>query len=148
MEKAEGSFTIGDGEIDLKSVIANKDLVVNETGTIGFDQRLDMSLLVKVSDALAPKIMSQSGISQFLSEEKGWTTVPLRLGGTIAKPSYGVDTKAVGTQATEKLKKRATEELFKALSGEKEKKPAGQPAGKQEEKKGGSPQDLLKGLFR
>jgi AsmA protein len=107
-----------------------------------------MSLLVKVSDALAPKIVSQSGISQFLSEEKGWTTVPLRLGGTMAKPSYGIDTKTVGKQATKKLEKKMGEELMKALSGEKEKKSVGKQAGTQEEKKGGSPEDLLKGLFK
>jgi AsmA protein len=148
MEKAEGSFTIGGGAINLKSVIASKDLVVNETGIIGLDQRLDMSLLVMVSDALSPKIVSQSGISRFLSVEKGWTTVPLRLGGTIAKPSYGIDTTAVGKQATEKLQKKMGEELLKALSGEKEKKSGEQPADTQKEKKGSSPKDLLKGLFK
>jgi AsmA protein len=148
MEKAEGSFTIGGGEINLKSVIANRDLVVNETGIIGLDQKLDMSLLVKVSDALSPKIVSQSGISQFLSGEEGWTTVPLRLGGTISKPSYGIDTKTVGKQATEKLQKKMGEELLKALSGEKEKKPGEQPADTQKEKKGGSPEGLLKRLFK
>lgn len=148
MEKAEGSFTIGGGAINLKSLIANKDLVVNEIGTIGLDQRLDMSLLVKVSDALSPKIVSQSGVSRFLSVEKGWSTVPLRLGGTISKPSYGIDTKAVGKQATEKLQKKMGEELLKALSGEKEKKSGDQPADTQKEKKGDSPKDLLKGLFR
>lgn len=148
MEKAEGSFTIGGGAINLKSVIANKDLVVNETGAIGLDQRLEMSLLVKVSDALSPKIVSQSGISRFLSVEKGWTTVPLRLGGTISKPFYGIDTKAVGKQATDKLQKKMGEELLKALSGEKEKKPGEKPADMQKEKKDGSPEDLLKRLFK
>jgi hypothetical protein len=148
MEKAEGSFTIDGGSINLKSVIANKDLVVNETGTIGLDKKLDMSLLVKVSDALSPKIVSQSGISRFLSGEKGWTTVPLRLGGTISKPSYGIDTKAVGKQATEKLQKKMGEKLLKALSGEKEKKPGKQPVDTQKEKKGDSPEDLLKRLFK
>jgi AsmA protein len=148
MEKAGGSFTIGKEVIDLKSVIANKDLVVSETGTIGLDQRLDMSLLVKVSDALSPALLRQSGIAQFLSEEKGWTTVPLRLGGTISKPSYGIDTKAVGRQATRQLQKKMGEELLKALSGEKEKKSGEQPSGTQEEKKGASPEDLLKGLFK
>ncbi|MGE5301083.1 MAG: AsmA family protein [Acidobacteriota bacterium] len=148
MEKAGGSFTISGGAINLKSVIASKDLVVSETGTVGLDQRLDMSLLVKVSDALSPKIVSQSGVSQFLSGEKGWTTVPLRLGGTIAKPSYGIDTKAMGKQATEKLQKKMSEELLKALSGEKEKKAGEQPTGTKKEEKGSSPEDLLKGLFK
>jgi len=148
MEKAEGSFTISDEEINLRSVIASRDLIVDESGIVGLDQRLNMSLLVKVSDALSPKIVSQSGIAQFLSGEKGWTTVPLRLGGTISKPSYGIDTKAAGKQASEKLQKKAGEELFKALSGEKGKKSGEQPADTKKEKKGGSSEDLLKGLFK
>jgi AsmA protein len=148
MEKAEGSFTIGGGTMNLKSVIANKDLVVDETGTIGLDQRLDISLLVKVSDALSPKIVSQSEVARFLSEEKGWTTVPLKLGGTIAKPSYGIDTAAVGRKATEKIQKKVGEELLKALSGEKGKKSEEQPEGAQQKKKGGSAEDLLKGFFK
>ena len=147
MEKAEGSFTIGSEAINLRSVIASRDLIVNETGIIGLDQRLNMSLLVKVSDALSPKIVSQSGIAQFLSGEKGWTTVPLRLGGTISKPSYGIDTSAAGKQAAERIQKKAGEELFKALSGEKGKKSGEQPADTQK-KKGGSTEDLLKGLFK
>jgi AsmA protein len=134
--------------ISLKSVIASKDLIVNETGTIGMDQTLQMAVLVKASDNLAPKIVSQSEIAGFLSEEKGWTTVPLRLTGTIAKPSYGIDTAAVGKKATEKIKKKVGEELLKALSGEKGRKSEEQPEGAQEKKKGGSAEDLLKGFFK
>jgi len=40
------------------------------------------------------------------------------------------------------------EELLKALSGEKEKKSGEQQADTQKEKKGSSPKDLLKGLFK
>jgi hypothetical protein len=107
-----------------------------------------MSLLVKVSDALSPQIVSQSEIARFLSEEKGWTTVPLKLGGTIAKPSYGIDTAAVGKKATEKIQKKVGEELFKALSGEKGRKSEEQPEGTPQKKKGGSAEDLLKGFFK
>jgi AsmA protein len=154
MEKAEGVFTISSGVIDLKSVIASKDLVLNETGTIGMDQKLDMGILVKVSDNLSPRLVSQSGISRFLSEEKGWTSIPLKLSGTLSKPSYGVDTQAIGKRATETIQKRVEEELFKALSGDKGKKKSpdqpqqeSQPAGPEEKKKS-SPEDLLKGLFK
>jgi uncharacterized protein involved in outer membrane biogenesis len=153
MEKAEGDFSIDDGVINLKSVIASKDLVLDETGTIGMDRKLDMGILVKVSDNLSPRLVSQSGISQFLSEEKGWTAVPLKLSGTISKPSYGVDTQAIGKKATETIQRKMEQEIFKALSGDKEKKKSsdqpqeGQPAGSEGEK-GGSPEDLLKKFFK
>ena len=144
MEKAEGAFTVSGGVVDLKSIIASKDLAIDETGTINMDQRLNMSVLVKVSDRLSPGLLTQSGISQFLSEEKGWTAIPLKLTGTIARPSYGVDTQAVGKRATQTIKKRAEEEIFKALSGSK--KEGEQPAATP--KKSGSPEDLLKGFFK
>lgn len=143
IEKAEGAFTISGGVTDLKSIISSKDLVIDETGTIGLDQRLNMGVVVKVSDRLSPKLLAQSGISQFLSEEKGWTAIPLKLTGTIAKPSYGVDTQAVGRRATKTIKKRIEKEIFKALSGDKKgAEPSGTPA------KSGSPEDLLKGFFK
>ena len=144
MEKAGGTFTISGGVIDLKSAIVGKDLEMEEAGTIGMDQKLNMGVLVKVSDRLSPNLLAQSGISQFISEEKGWTTIPLKLTGTIAKPSYGVDTQAIGKKATQAIQKKAEEEILKTLSGEK--KQEQQPTGTQ--KKSTSPEDLLKGLFR
>jgi AsmA protein len=144
VEKGQGTFSISRGVIDLKSIIASKDLVIDESGTIGMDQTLNMSVLVKVSDRLSPKLLAQSGISKFLSEEKGWTAVPLRLTGSVTRPSYGVDTSAIGRRATKAIQKRVGDEIFKALSGEKKKEQ--QPS--TTEKKGTSPEDLIKGLFK
>jgi AsmA protein len=142
MDKAEGSFTISGGVINLKSVIVSKDLAMDETGTVGMDQKLNMGILVKVSDKLSPNLLGQSGISQYLSEEKGWTAIPLKLSGTIARPSYGVDTQAIGKRALQTIRKKAGEEIFKALSGgKKEQQPSGTP-------KSSSPEDLLKGFFK
>jgi AsmA protein len=141
MQKAEGRFTISDGIINLTSLIVSKDLILDEKGTVGMDEKLDIGLLAKVSDRLTPKLVSQSAITKFLSEEKGWTSIPLRLGGTIAKPSYAIDTKAVGKKAGETLQKKIGEELFKSLSKDKEKPAA------PKEKKESAPEDLIKGLF-
>lgn len=144
MEKAAGTFSISGGVVTLTSAIASKDLAIDETGTIGMDQKLNMGLLVKVSDRLAPKLLAQGGIARFLSEEKGWTAVPLKLTGTIGRPSYGVNTRAIGKRAGQAIQKKVGEEIFKALSGEK--KQGQQPAGTK--KKSESPEDLLKGFFK
>jgi uncharacterized protein involved in outer membrane biogenesis len=141
MQKAEGSFLISEGIVNLISLITSRDLILDEKGTVGMDEKLDLGILVKASDRLASRLVSQSAISRFLSEEKGWTSIPLRVGGTISKPSYNIDTRAVGKKATETIKKKIGEELFKSLSKDKEK-----PAGT-EQKKESAPQDLIKGLF-
>ncbi len=145
MDKADSSFTVSDGVINLTSLMTSKDLIVDEKGMIGMDERLDLSVFVKVSERLAPKMLSQQSVSQFLTGEKGWTGIPLKIGGTIAKPTYTVDMQQVGKKATEHLQKKATEELFKALSGDEEKKEKTQT--QEKKKKGSTAEDLLKGLF-
>jgi AsmA protein len=140
MDKADGTFTVSDGIVSLTSLITSKDLILDEKGTIGMDEQLDLSVMVKASEKLSPKMLSQSSVSQFLSEEKGWTNIPLRVNGTLTKPSYAIDMKYAG----KKLQKRAEEELFNTLSGDKGKKDKGQP---QEQKKDSRPEDLLKGIF-
>ena len=149
MEKADGSFTISDGIVNLSSLVASKDLILDEKGTIGMDEQLNLSVLVKASDRIAPKMMSQSSIAQFLSAEKGWTSIPLLITGSMTKPSYAIDMQAVGKTATQKLQKKAGEELFKALSGPDKKGKQGQLQGEpqQQKKEETKPQDLLKGIF-
>jgi uncharacterized protein involved in outer membrane biogenesis len=144
MDKADSSFTVADSVVNLTSLITSKDLIIDEKGTIGMDERLDLSVLVKASEKLSPKLLSQSSVSQFLSGEKGWTSIPLKVGGAVTKPVYSVDIQRAGKKATETLQKKAEEELFKALSGDKKKKDKAQP---QEKKKSDSPEKLLKGLF-
>jgi len=126
MDTANGDFTIADGLVNLKTIIHSKDMALDEAGAIGLDQRLDLNVLVKVSERLAPKLISQSSIAQFLSSEKGWTSLPLKVGGTLSKPSYGVDMKYVGKKVTEQLQKRAGEELQKILLKDKNKSTSGE----------------------
>ena len=141
MDKADGSFTIADSTVHLTSLITSRDLILDEKGTIGMDERLDLGVLVKASEKLSPKLLSQASVSQFLSDEKGWSVIPLKVGGTITNPSYGVDMQYVG----KRLQKKAGEEIFKALSGDSEKKSGEEP---QKKKKKTTPEDLLKGFFR
>jgi len=115
IDKATGHFTITDGMVNLTTLIGSKDMTIDETGTVGMDEKLDLGILVKVSNRLAPKLVSQSSIASFLSGEKGWTSLPLRVGGTISRPWYGVDTRAVGRKVREGVQKKIGEELFKIL---------------------------------
>ncbi|GAB4490415.1 MAG: hypothetical protein OHK006_23240 [Thermodesulfovibrionales bacterium] len=123
MQKADGTFTITNGIVNLVSLVESKDLIIDEKGLIGLpDESLDIGLIVKTSDRLTPKMLRQPSVSQFLSEEKGWSAIPLRLGGTFANPSYSVDTRAIGKKAGEKVQKKLEDALMKSLSGDGKKK--------------------------
>ena len=115
MDKANGNFTIADEIVNLKTIISSKDLSIDETGSIGLNEKLNLGIMVKVSDRLAPKLVSQSSVARFLSTEQGWTSLPLRVGGTVSKPSYGVDMRVVGKKVGEKVQQKAGEELRKIL---------------------------------
>lgn len=141
IDKADSTFTIANGIVNLKTLIGSKDMMIDEKGTIGMDQKLDLGVLVKVSDRLAPGVVSQSSVAKFLSGEKGWTSVPLKVEGTLSKPSYGIDTKAVGKKVTEGLQQKAGEELRNILL--KDRKPPA--AGK--EGKSSNGKSLIRDIF-
>ncbi len=143
MDTANGDFTISDGIVNLKTVIHSKDMTLDETGAIGLDQKLDLSVLVKVSERLAPKLVSQSSIAQFLSSEKGWTSLPLKVGGTISKQSYGVDMQYVGKKVTEQMQKKVGQELQKILLKDKNKSTSGE----NEQKKTTTPVERVLDIF-
>ena len=117
IQKADGRFTVADRLMHLSSLISSKDLILDEKGTIGFDESLDIGIVAKVSEKYTPRLVSQSAISHFLFKEKGWTSVPLRVSGTISKPFYTIDPKAVGKRAVENIPKKIGEGLFKGLFG-------------------------------
>jgi uncharacterized protein involved in outer membrane biogenesis len=141
IDKANSRFIISDGTVNLTTLIGSKDMMIDEKGTVGMDEKIDLGILVKVSDRLAPALVSQSSIANFLSGEKGWTSVPLRVKGTISKPSYGIDTKAVGRKVSEGIQKKAGEELRKILLKD-QKKSSGT-----EQNKSSSPGDLIRDIF-
>lgn len=141
MDRADSRFTIADGIVNLTTSINSKDLMIDETGTIGVDEKLDLAVLAKVSDRLAPRLVSQSSIATFLSSEKGWTSIPLRVGGTISKPSYGVDTRVVGKKVKESVQKKVGEELQKILQKDKTK------SSSTDQKKSSSPANRLRELL-
>lgn len=137
IDTANGRFKISDGIVNLTTVIGSKDMMIDETGTVGMDERLDLGILVKVSDRLASKVaskvVSSSSLNKIFSDEKGWTGVPLKVGGTISKPSYGIDTKALGKKVREGAEKKIGEELYRIL--QKDKKQSSET----EQKKSSSP---------
>jgi AsmA protein len=141
IDKANGNFTISNGIVNLTTLISSKDISIDETGTVGMDEKLDLGILVKVLERLAPKLVSQSSIATFLSGEKGWTSLPLRVGGTISKPSYGIDTRAVGKKVKESVQKKVGEELQKILFKDKSK------TSTTEQKKSSSPAESLRELL-
>jgi len=95
-------------------VLRGPDAQATATGTLGLvDRRLDLRVAVAVPRRLAGRLVRRAEVLDALTDEQGWSKVPLRLSGTLEDPSYGLDTEALarmGAKVLEKKARKAVEE--------------------------------------
>ena len=95
---------------------------------------------VKISPRVSKK---NKFLDQYLSDDKGWTTVPITTTGTVTKPKLTIDLKAVRKDAEKKLKEKVKEKLLEKLfKKDKLKENSAHKSGKDLLK------DTLKNLFK
>ncbi len=104
-------------------------------GTIGFDQRLNLTVNLNLSPDLSQKVASLSPVAKFAMKE-GRLSLPLTITGTAQAPSYGLDMMKMSGKVQEQVRKTVEEAvggLFKGTTKPQDLKQQGQ--------------DLLKGLL-
>ncbi|GAB6064659.1 DUF748 domain-containing protein [Deferrisoma palaeochoriense] len=109
-------------------VLNGPDVQATGTGTVGLvDKALDLKLAVALPRRIAARLVRQGEVLDALTDEQGWSRVPLRLTGTAEAPAYGLDTEALARMGGKVLEKKAQkvleEKVLKKLPvGEGEKK--------------------------
>ncbi|HXX54012.1 MAG TPA: AsmA family protein, partial [Thermodesulfovibrionales bacterium] len=131
-ENSQFHFTVGGQKLHLEGAMNSSQLNLNPSGTIGFDERIDMTTDLRLSPALASKLPA-ARITGYMKDEKGWTTIPLKITGSVDKPSVNLNTAAMGKVIERGIKGEIEKQLLKEPSDKKD-----QPS---------KPQDLLKGIF-
>jgi AsmA protein len=115
----EGDMTIRQGVLRLQRFLADShDFQATAAGTIGFDRSLDIAATLNLSEALSQKITGASTAGRLIAS-KGRVSVPLKITGTTAAPSYGVDIKTVAGKVGENLKEKVGEMLKKSPATDK-----------------------------
>ena len=109
------------------------DLNAETEGIIGLDGSLDLPLTFHLSPALADKLRARTSFAKYLSDDKGGSTLHLKLAGSLKKPQPTLDMKGV----QEQLQKSIQKEVIKQLES------SGQDSGEES-----SPENMLKGLFK
>jgi AsmA protein len=132
-DKSQFHFTISNQKINLEGALNSSQLNLNPAGTIGFDERIDIITDLKISPALSSRL-STAKITGYMKDEKGWTTIPLKITGTVDKPSVNLNPAAMGKV------------IERGIKGEIEKQLLKEPADRKQKQQSG-PQDLLKGIF-
>ncbi len=132
----ETDLAIKQGIVTVQRLLMDShDFQATGGGTIGFDQRLHLTVNMNLSHALSQKISGLSPVAK-LALKEGRLSLPLTIGGTVQQPAYGLDMKGVTGAVQEQVKKKAEEAIGGLLKGTT--KP-------QDLKKEG--QEMLKGFF-
>lgn len=111
----EGDFEIKDGKLRLVSDFAGKDVKMKPTGTIGLNGALDMNLNLALAPGFSSRLSSDSLVGQLLADEKGWTSMPVALGGSLGKPRFVLDRARLQKQLTEEGTRKVIEKGLQKL---------------------------------
>ena len=132
----ETDLAVKQGMINVQRLLMDShDFQATGGGTIGFDQRLNLTVNLNLSQDLSQKIAGSSPVAK-LAVKDGRLSLPLMITGTVQEPSYGLDMKVLTGKVQEQVQKKVEEAVGGLLKGTT--KP-------QDLKQQG--QDLLKGLL-
>jgi hypothetical protein len=92
---------------------------MNGKGSIGLDQSIAMDVGVLLSPAVTTDMVAKTQALKNLTNGKGELAIDVKVGGTLQKPSVGVDPKMLRRAAEESLKKKGKDALLKLLEKKK-----------------------------
>jgi AsmA protein len=133
----ETDLAIKHGTIHVQRLLMDShDFQATGGGTIGFDQTLNLTMSLNLSEDLSLKIARSSPAAKFVMKEKR-LSLPLVITGTAQAPLYGLDMKGLTGKVQEQLQKKVEEAVGGLLKGTTKPEDLTQQG-----------QDLLKGLLR
>ncbi len=110
-DSLKGDVQLKEGKFTLDSRLTSDEVRMAPAGMIGLDGSLDLSLDMRLSQALASKIGGRDLVSVLSRTGDGWTLVPVKVAGTLWSPKFEIDAAAV----TDQLKERGREEIRQQL---------------------------------
>jgi AsmA protein len=136
--KFGGNFTMDKGKVLIDSSVTGRDLQMTPKGSAGLDKSLNLSLETRIGPQLSSSV-TRGAVGKFITDDKGWTLIPLKVGGTFSAPAFRLDTAMV----REQVKSKAKEKLQQTIQDKLLKKKEGEPQRPEQEllEKG------LKGIF-
>ncbi|MEA3386462.1 MAG: AsmA family protein [Thermodesulfobacteriota bacterium] len=121
-EDIDGSLHIIKGQVALKTRMSSKDVNAQAKGTVGLDGKLDLPVTLHFSPELSEKLKKRVSMAKYLVDETGEAEIRLKLVGTVTRPYPTLDTAGMQEQVKKTVRKKAIEELRKAILGKKKAK--------------------------
>jgi AsmA protein len=132
----ETDLVVKEGVINVQRLLMDShDFQATGAGTIGFDQKLNLSLKLNLSQDLSQKLSGLSPVAKVAMKE-GRVSLPLIVTGTAQAPSYGLDMKSMAGNVGQQVQRQVEDAVGGLVKG----------TTKPQDVKRQS-QELLKGLF-
>ncbi len=160
------NFTVSDGRVKMSDLMAHlAQTTLRANGSFGFDKTLDYQIAAELPASLSQgqnwtSLLTNVSSATFFQNDQGHAVVPLRLRGSVEKPSCSLDTQTIQANLKSKLLEGGLQQGLKNLFKSNPKgsltspgatappSAASQPAaGTPPEKKKSSWQDMLKGTL-
>lgn len=132
----ETDLLVKQGIITVQRLLMDShDFQATGGGTIGFDQKLNLSLKLNLSQDLSQKLAGLSPVAKVAMKE-GRVSLPLIITGTAQAPSYGLDMKGMAGNVGQQVQKQVEDAVGGLVKGTTKPQDLKQQS-----------QELLKGLF-
>lgn len=160
------NFTLSDGRVKMSDLMARlAQTTLRANGSFGFDKTLDYQIAAELPAAFSQgqnwtSLLANVSSATFFQNDQGHAVVPLRLRGSVEKPSCSLDTQTIQTNLKSKLMEGGLQQGLKSLFKSNLKGPSTSPgaavppststqpaAAPPPEKKKSSWQDMLKGTL-
>ena len=113
----ETDLAIKQGTLHFQRLLMDShDFQATGGGTIGFDQTLNLTVNLNLSQDLSRTIMRSSPAAKLMMKE-GRLSLPLVITGTAYAPSYGLDMKGLTGKVQEQVQKKVEEAVGGLLKG-------------------------------
>lgn len=113
----ETDLAIKQGVINVQRLLMEShDFQATGGGTIGFDQTLNLTVNLNLSQDISQKIAGSSPVAK-LAIKDGRLVLPLLVTGTTQAPSYRLDMKVITGKVQEEVKKQVEEAVGGFLKG-------------------------------
>mgnify|MGYP001588616206 CR=1 FL=1 len=113
----ETDLAIKQGIIHVQRLLMDShDFQATGGGTIGFDQTLNLTMNLNLSQDVSQKIAGSSPVAK-LAMKGDRLSLPLTITGTAQAPSYGLDMKGLTGSAQEQVRKKVEEAVGGLLKG-------------------------------
>ncbi len=105
-------FDIKEEKVFIDGFIRSTLFRLSPKGHMGFNQRLDVPSELKLSPELSKSLSKELTKWKFMTDEKGWTVLPLKIKGTTDKPEVGLDMDKAAKQIVPELTREIEKRLF------------------------------------